>query len=482
MTYLEYIAELARLKLLNENTIISIIPDVEQFAYDALLQWMDESLELRNGSLIASEETIAILNEFDAGYLQVINEIKEYRGAVTSFVKRLPEIGNVIKLFQENTNLVDWGKMDIEPTQKLVINEILQSYTDNGLNTEFVQPLRDLLYQNIVAGTSVKEARKTLEDFIKGGGDSSGKLKRYLTQTSQQAVDAYTGAVNKKLMETFDFPYVIMSGSLISTSLPQCVYGIKVLKGIISKEDFEKKLKPIAEKHAWITGTTFQNLDFNKLHYGCRHEFTPSMLRPGDRIGENEQMGEDGPTRNRISIDEYNSLPKSKYPIKKLYTSGGFYAVHKRADRRDPLEYHANVETAKAIAKEKGLRVYIREHSHKPGVKNPEYMINGLLADRKRPAFEPTPDKEAYKSIVNPISQNTLYAERQGSEAVVIDVFKRYNIKELEEGIKYGFRDAPKIQQIIINFRDEKFAVIEREMFIKGKILENLKNDYLGPL
>lgn len=288
MTYREYIALIQKLKRENEERIIGIIPDMEDLAYNALLDWMDSSLDVKSGSLVATPETVKILNDFDNGYLRVLNEIKLYSGAVSSFVKNLPDLADAIKTFQTQGGAIDWGKANIGDTQKLVVNEILNAYTDNGINSKFVQPLRDQLYQNIAAGTNFKEAKASLKDFVKSGKDTTGKLSRYLTNTAMQAVDGYTGAINKKLMNTFAFPYVIMSGSLIATSAPQCVYAINKLNGIISKADWENKVKPIAENNGLIDGTNFSNLDFNKLHHGCRHDFTPSMLKPGDKIGTNE--------------------------------------------------------------------------------------------------------------------------------------------------------------------------------------------------
>ena len=88
--------------------------------------------------------------------------------------------------------------------------------------------------------------------------------------------------VNKKLMDTFDYPYLQMSGSLISTSAPQCVKGINEFEGLISIETWKKVIEPLAKKHGLIEGTTFKNLPFNKLHWGCRHEFTPTMVKTGD--------------------------------------------------------------------------------------------------------------------------------------------------------------------------------------------------------
>lgn len=272
MTYKEYIKQLDSLKQSAENRIIAVIPDYEIFAYQALNDWIDESLSVKNGSLVASEETIAILNQFDMSFLKVLNQMEKYNGAVSSLLKTLPEINTLIQDFQLTT-------VDVSVSEKLVVNEIIKAYTDNGLNTEFVQPLRDQLYQNIAAGTNVRQAKAGLKDYVISE-ETPSKLSRYLTQTSQQAVDSYSGMVNKKLMDSFDYPYLIMSGSLIKTSSPQCRMAINQFGGLITTAEWEDILKPLALTNGLIDGTTFKNIPFNRFHWGCRHEFTPSMTKP----------------------------------------------------------------------------------------------------------------------------------------------------------------------------------------------------------
>jgi hypothetical protein len=278
MNYLEYIALLEGLKQLLEKRVIAVIPDMENFAYEALVQWITENLDISKGNLVASEETIAILNDFDNAFLKVLNGMKAYKGAVSSLIKDLPKISNAIEQYQTSVNGISWAAAKVEPVQKLVVNEIMNAYADNGLHKEFVQPVRDLIYQNIAAGTSVKETKAILKDYVKSD-EAPSKLSRYITQTSQQAVDSYAGAINKKLMDTFKYPYLQMSGSLIKTSAPQCRKGINGYDGLISEEVWENEIKPLAEKNGLIKGTTFKSLPFNKLHWGCRHEFTPTMRK-----------------------------------------------------------------------------------------------------------------------------------------------------------------------------------------------------------
>ena len=288
MTYEEYIDGIEKLKSANEQRIISIIPDVQDEVLRSLMKWIDYNLDIQRGNLFVTEETKNILNTFDQDLLDLFKKMKGYNRAIDEFIKELKPISGIIKTYQQKANGIDWSALNLKPTEKLVIDEIINSYKDAGINAEFIQPLRDLLYQNVIAGSSLGDAKQGIKEYVKGGKDKSGKLKSYLTSTTQQAVDSYTGAINKKLMDTFDYPVLIMSGSLISTSSPQCRKAVEEKRALITEKIFEEELRPIAEKNGLIKGTTFMNLPFNRLHWGCRHEFTPSMIKPGDKIGTNE--------------------------------------------------------------------------------------------------------------------------------------------------------------------------------------------------
>lgn len=295
--YERYIRKLQDLKDKAEGVIAGGTVEVQNVLYDALLVWIDNTLEVKAGMLVASPETIDLLNDFSEGFRRTVTKLKPYRSVVSSFVKTLPSLGQEILKFQQQQNGINPSKANVGAVQELVIGHIIDAYTGNGLNANIVQPLRDLLFQNIAAGTRLQDAKKMLKDYVKGGGDKSGKVARYMNMTAQQAVDSYTGAINKRLMDVYPYQHMIVSGSLIATSSPQCRLSVDDMKGIITKDQFEKKIKPLAEKNGLIAGTTFQNLPLNKLHWNCRHEFTPIMLKDGDRIGTNE-VYRDGKVEN----------------------------------------------------------------------------------------------------------------------------------------------------------------------------------------
>jgi hypothetical protein len=126
------------------------------------------------------------------------------------------------------------------------------------------------------------QARQQVQDFIVTGQDTTGKLGQYLEMTAEQGTDSYTGAINARIMQVFKVDTYIMSGSLIKTSSPQCRYCINELGGLIDRADWPE-IKKIAVDNGLIEGTTFDNLAFNKLHWKCRHEFTPATLTGAQR-------------------------------------------------------------------------------------------------------------------------------------------------------------------------------------------------------
>jgi hypothetical protein len=279
MTYEEYIKELARRKLNADNSFVADMGAIEGQAYDILDVWIDNTLEIKNGYFIGNAETTSLLNQFSDEYVRSLMQIGEYKGSVTSYLKDLDSTAGLMKEFQTSQGF-DLSKANIGEAQNLVVNEIIDAYTENGLNAHFVQPLRDLLYQNVAGSTRVQDAKAYLKSYVKGGNDKSGKLDRYITQTAQQGVDSYTGAINTKLMSAFNYNGLIISGSLIKTSSPQCRFAVDTYpNGEFTKKQFDNEIKPIALLNGLISGTTFKNLPFNKLHHGCRHEFTPVMIK-----------------------------------------------------------------------------------------------------------------------------------------------------------------------------------------------------------
>jgi hypothetical protein len=281
MTYEEYIKKLEELRKKAEQAIIEQMPSIEKVAYQIAVEYVDQNLDTKGGRLVPDERALLALNKFTDDYLGAFTENLTYQGAIGKYLKNFKSISDLIDEFQTSQGRnVQQAKLGA--VQEIVVGEIVNQYSENGLNKGFVQPLRELLFNNITSGLNKTEAISQLKDYIASGKDTTGKLGQYLTQTAQQGVDSYTGAINVRIMNTFKINTMIMSGSLIKTSSPQCRYAIGELGGLIDRDDWPK-LEEMAKEDGLIEGTTFDNLPINKLHWGCRHEFTPMVVKPEQR-------------------------------------------------------------------------------------------------------------------------------------------------------------------------------------------------------
>lgn len=232
--------------------------------------------DFSDGKIVISSNFSNRLDRLANTILQELQDSPKFTGPISKFIKRFPEVSNEISKFQQSRNAIKVPAF--EAAKKVVIDEILNQMLDNGLNQNFVQPLRDLIYRNASTGLSLSQAKEQLKQYIAGGKDQSGKLKSYLEQTAQQGVDLYSGAINKKLMETYNYDAYLITGTIIDNSSPQCRYCIEELKRTIKRSDWPTVKDKATKRFPLVKGTTFENLSITLLHWGCRHGFYPIML------------------------------------------------------------------------------------------------------------------------------------------------------------------------------------------------------------
>lgn len=282
MTADQYIKELHKLKNLAVDQFGNL-SKVEDDLVDQALEWLATNMDVKKGEFVITPDLVQQMNRFVVAVTSILNTNEDYQGMVADYLVNVETIGKNLLEFQSTANDIDLVKAGLKPIQQAVINGLIDDYTGNGLNVGFAAPLKDIIHRNVLAGMNLREAKQYLSDYIIAGKDESGKLSRYLTQTAQQGVDSYTGAMNARLYQTFAFTGFIMSGSLIDTSSLQCIAGItegKATGGYLTNAQIDALLVIARNNKSaqLIDGTTRENLDINKFHWGCRHEFTP-MIR-----------------------------------------------------------------------------------------------------------------------------------------------------------------------------------------------------------
>lgn len=281
MSITEYIANLNRLKQLAVDNW-GKLTQVEREIFDSSFDWLIDNLEIKRGEITVDEDLSRSMDEFVRAVVQIVNSNKVYTSKVTSFLSDLGDIQKNNIAFHATTHNFNINTAGVREVQKTVVEEVINQYLDNGLNSHFAAPLRDGIFRNILAGANMRQVREVLRNYIIGDQDTSGKLGQYLNQTAMMAVDSYQGAINQQLKATFTFTGYIISGSIIHTSSKQCIYAVDHAEhGYLSFKDWETVLQIAREnpRARLIEGTNIDNLPLNKLHWGCRHDFTPTIKK-----------------------------------------------------------------------------------------------------------------------------------------------------------------------------------------------------------
>ncbi len=249
------------------------LKELERLLTTFLIQNIEINTDRIGGKLSFTESTETIVKSS----LKSFYNSKQYQKSIAKYLINIDKI-SLSKLENYEKDNLKISKSAITPSQRLAINEYLGYLTENGLNAKFNQPLRQLIYSNIQSGTSQTELENKLKKYVEGGKDESGKLKSYIKQVAIQGADAYTSIIDQKITDKYidKVTGFIMTGSLIDSSSPQCKYCVKELDRLIKKEDWNK-VKKIAQENGLIENTEFKDLPTNKLHWGCRHTFTPKL-------------------------------------------------------------------------------------------------------------------------------------------------------------------------------------------------------------
>lgn len=261
-----------------------VATSMERQMVEAAFDWINDNIQIKDGVTTLDPDLAAKLTELQNTIVSIATGSKTYQNGLTSFISTIKDIQKNMNILNDNINFTNIRDV-VKGIQNIVIEETVNAYTENGLNANFAAPLRENIYNNALAGQNMKQIRANLVDYIVAGKDKSGKLYSYLTQTAQQAVDSFTAATNMKIQQEFDSVGMFISGSLIETSSKQCVHAVewsKPMGGFLTNAQWRVILHEAREnkKASLIEGTTLANLDLNKLHWGCRHRFTPSLVIP----------------------------------------------------------------------------------------------------------------------------------------------------------------------------------------------------------
>lgn len=272
-----------KILLTGSNDLVNGMYSIELIVYAALMELFD-NVDITNGKLATNPKAEEFLAALDFKIYQALKK-SGYPAYVGDFIKNYDKISsNVIDLHQALGNGLIPNK-DLKSIQRLEIQKTVANLTEQGMYKEFVAPIREGLYRNIMFGATVGET----EDFIKSQVISNKKkdsrLTRYVGQVATDALHQFDGSVNQVAKSSLGLNATQYVGSLIEDSRAQCMKWVSM--SIIKDSELEEEIAWALNGGRYsnkkcsgmIENTTVDTFCINRGGYRCRHRAFPILVK-----------------------------------------------------------------------------------------------------------------------------------------------------------------------------------------------------------
>jgi hypothetical protein len=264
------------------NDLFQSLDPTQQTIFEAVKKHISK-METADGKIIFDEMNTDMVNEIDQIIANAIKRSK-YPSSVQSYLSDWNTINEFNYTVHKDVNELSKTELEnlVNPIQKQMTEQTLTGLTGSGVNTNFIEPIRQGIFQNIVAGSSITDLENYLTTYILGNPNVDGLFSRYVKQISRDSLNQYDGQINAKIAEEFGLDAFRYVGSLIDDSRPQCRRWVNMR--VIQKKDLPNELSWATNNGTgMIPGTNTENFAVYRGGYNCRHSAIPFKLTKSQR-------------------------------------------------------------------------------------------------------------------------------------------------------------------------------------------------------
>lgn len=231
--------------------------------------------DLSNGSFVIGQDFRKGLLAMD-GKINATLSSDAYSLPIKEFLSGFSKVQDrTVSLFK-SVNELELSVNELAPARQLIYELAQTSLTGSGIASQYIEPVKKLVAQNVIQGQSISETTNMLDKW--GGGElSSGKytngtptpnLSQYAVQVARDTAYSVNRAINNIASVKFGLKKFIYAGSLVRDSRPLC----KHLVGM-DREIGLAEMPPLIRTYpqGLYPGTTEDNWLINNGGYSCRH-------------------------------------------------------------------------------------------------------------------------------------------------------------------------------------------------------------------
>lgn len=254
----------------SESDLVNSIYGSEFLIYDELIQILN-NVNVSNGKLQNNKAAQSFLLTLDTKIYSALKNA-DYDKSVLRFTKSFDLIADNSKQIQSALNGINITNSQISPILNLEVNNTIDKLTGAGIAKDFVNPIRETLYRNILVGADIGSVEKTLKDYLISTPDADSNLVRYSRQVARDSMQQFDGTIQGNIGDELNLNAIRYVGSLKKDSRPQCERWIKKDAGILLIDDLNEEIKwAFEEGSGMIKGTDSENFYIFRGGWNCRH-------------------------------------------------------------------------------------------------------------------------------------------------------------------------------------------------------------------
>lgn len=265
-----------------ETDLIDDFTGIENQIYNAVNR-LATKMNQSDGKILFDDENTQAVNEINEVVRKAIQS-SQYPTKVKDYLRNFETIKQFNFDIHQDVNDLNPDELDdlINPVQRGIVEQTLTNLTGAGINTNFSDPLREGIFKNIVAGTTISDLQTYLQSYINTNPERMGQLKKYVSQVSRDALNQFDGQVNSRIAEEFGLNAFRYVGSIIDDSRPQCIRWVG--KEVLLLDELSNEISwAYSNGTGMIPGTTKDNFAVYRGGYNCRHSAIPFKLTKSQR-------------------------------------------------------------------------------------------------------------------------------------------------------------------------------------------------------
>lgn len=265
-----------------ESKLLEQLGPTEKLIFADIKKLIDK-FNVSGGKIEFNDANVELVNQINQTIVDAIQKSK-MPASIRQYLRDFDTIKEYNVDVHSKLNGLSTNELEdlINPIQRAMVQQTLDGLTGAGVDTNFIEPVKQGIYKNIVGGATRSDLENFLTAYVVGTPELNGLYSRYVKQVSRDALGQFDGQINAKIADEFGLDAFRYVGSIIDDSRPQCVRWVG--KRVLEKSEMNSEISWANNNGSgMIPGTNPDNFLVYRGGYNCRHRAIPFKLTKSQR-------------------------------------------------------------------------------------------------------------------------------------------------------------------------------------------------------